>query len=851
MQCLDVVPDIQFLKTKMTTTTIGDLSYGQQDLEKRVLSHQNAILSHSETLDNDIESFIAIIKNTFPIVGDYPMDISNMQMSEIAADTVFSNDGIVKVVERPMTKTFKDLDNIFTNGKEADIKMYLEKPFLLASGNLATTDGPTSLPTWTWGNALLVSPMYSKHIAGIRSIRADLKLRFSVNANITQTGRYILAWCPYGGLNPSDLATTRWLLAHRFGKAQITQLHHVELDISCDTEVELIIPWSNAFNSFDITAAGAGAREPGAFFLYPYNPVVAPTGSASAGYSLWISYTNVTLGARSYPQMGKKRSVDITQTEAEGGNVSKSLALVSQSAMLLKGVPLLGSLSGPTALVADAFSNIAKLWGFSKPQDAEVAKLITKTLYTGSANIDGAEIGEVLALSKSNHVSVESSLYGTDLDEMSFAFVCSRPTWIQTPGWNTSQGTNTVLFSRRVGPAVETGFGGSLSNDGLVVVTNFTGFGMLSRFFAYWNAEFILTFKFVRTQFHSGRLLFTYEPQFNSSAASSSTADSSSYLMRTIIDVREHNEIEIKIPFIYSSSWSDCDGSRNDIGKVTLSVLDPLVAASNVSTTVNILTEVRTEVVKFSGPRQNPFGPVYASAYQSGCSLGSLEVGDGTSTPNDYLLESMTSGEVIQSFRQLVKRYGLLCSTPAISATTTCTVLPFATYVAQSTGVGVVPTIPSPLPTRDLFSTLSFLYANSRGGVRLMVLHKGFGSSGMVANWVDHVSTNAGALASCVTVVTESETNSLEFRGMLGPVINNNAAPTTIMIPQNTSRYSRSNGANLIASDQTYDYSNDADSAQLIIRGYGTVTTGYIFRAGADDCSFGNFCSIPPMTTFY
>jgi hypothetical protein len=60
----------------------------------------------------------------------------------------------------------------------------------------------------------------------------------------------------------------------------ITQLPHVEFDIACDTEVDLVIPWTSPTSSMllydgQTYEEGAGDLTFGKVVIYPYSPLVS------------------------------------------------------------------------------------------------------------------------------------------------------------------------------------------------------------------------------------------------------------------------------------------------------------------------------------------------------------------------------------------------------------------------------------------------------------------------------------------------------------------------------------------------------------------------------------------------
>jgi len=105
--------------------------------------------------------------------------------------------------------------------------------------------------------------------------------------------------------------------------------------------------------------------------------------------------------------------------------------------------------------------------------------------------------------------------------------------------------------------------------------------------FAYYRGSIRLTFKIVKTEFHSGRLLIGFSP--STTTDPSHTNADMDYVHREIIDVRSSNEVTMVFPYASTRPWLR---TNLPYGQVHVNVLNDLRAPSTVSNTLNILIEV-------------------------------------------------------------------------------------------------------------------------------------------------------------------------------------------------------------------------------------------------------------------
>jgi hypothetical protein len=210
----------------------------------------------------------------------------------------------------------------------------------------------------------------------------------------------------------------------------------------------------------------------------------------------------------------------------------------------------------------------------------------------------------------------------------------------------------------------------------------------------------------------------------------STTLATTSYIHKQILDIREANEFVIEIPFVSITPWRPTTGTGSRYGSWGVMVLDPLVAPATVSSSVSIVVEVAgAKDLVFASPR--PFTEAYVVPFslQSGgqqsearpCISTVSTVGGTTPNDVDYQKNSCCVGEVIPSFRVLLKRGGFLNQNGVVdvSSGTRASIVPRAWSAATGLVTGL-PTVNQ--RCNDIFSHMAATYAMCRGGVRLKLV---------------------------------------------------------------------------------------------------------------------------------
>jgi hypothetical protein len=587
---------------------------------------------------------IAATNTTTKHVSFVPgQDLGSTSVTNVSEESVSSfpnystadatNDGVIKetnmIKHIPLTSGHLDSAN---TGVTQQVSVFLSKPYLLSSGNFATTDAfATSnyFQSRIYHTVVTGNSVWYNKLSGNYVTRGTLVFTLFVNANRFQQGRYIMAWCPDGGAAQNSAT---FVAGHSAKLTQVTQLPHVEVDLSMDTQAVLHVPFVNATGWNPLTVATPALWDIGSLMIRAYSPLVAPAGSTTASWSLYVHMEDVQFKMPVVPQSrGGARSkvirrIPVAEKEASSDTpVSSFLSKVSTIAGNLSSVPLLSSIAAPVSWATGVAASVAAAFGWSKPAINSPFIMIARYIFPKYNNADSHDTTFKLAVMDSNCVEDMVGFSGSDLDEMSLSFIASIPAWFSTINWTTAQAAGTAITSVTMSPRAYV----QTSTYGANTVYFPAPVSYIANFFSEYRGSLRLTVKIVKTEFHSGRLALSFYPfDYLTLGASPAapTLSQSEYLHREIIDVRNGNEFTFIIPYTSILPYRPLFGNDAPYGTIYFHVLNPLIAPATVSSTVTLLFEISAaEDMEFAYPRTIQEQIVYPITPQSGSTRAQVD----------------------------------------------------------------------------------------------------------------------------------------------------------------------------------------------------------------------------------
>lgn len=479
-----------------------------------------------------------------------------------------------------------------------DISTYFSRPKHLANFSYTydnTTSGPLG-PSFGLSSQTIRSNLYNPgRMNGAFGFRATICFRLQAICTPFHAGRIKLAYEPL---------YTAQVLNRGLSVTAISQMPGVELDLAESTSVVLRIPFVHPANYFRVSPDTTLQDFLGLLHIFAITPVALGAGVLAPRTSLWMwledfelvgsAAMSVTAQAGSFQ---RKRDAPTTEVQAIPGNMSNVLSAGANLSLWLgRRIPTISSVTGVAAWAMRHTANIAASYGWAKPIVATVPQKVISTNVIYQHNVDGADSAFSLGATIDNSVSPYVGFAGSDMDEMSFAYLTAISTVVGAGQATITNTTNQVIYACSLSPSSMFYNGTSVNRGnsstlalGLSIWPSpiFT----LSNVFDQWRGGFKFTVKMSKTKFHTGRLILGFQPSMpnSSSLVFTPTTTTDMQFKSVIWDLREGNEIEFECPFTAPQSYLKYDQS---FGSFFISVLEPLVGPDTVSTVAPFVVEV-------------------------------------------------------------------------------------------------------------------------------------------------------------------------------------------------------------------------------------------------------------------
>lgn len=612
-----------------------------------------------------------------------PSGQATASQSKIGTTMMNETEALAKVSKPShITRLPRTITNSADDGTLPSIKMYFGKPTKVYNGVFAETDVAS---TWSWQNVydpIKTNAMYYDKLVGVYAFRATTVLTLQVNANRFQSGRYMLVHLPLGGADWSDPAMASYIKMKTYSAMQYTQLPHVEIDLATDSQIELRIPhvtFNNACPVTKSTETSFTKYTPGLFKIYPYMSLRAGASASTCGFTLWVHYEDVEIFSNMAPQMGGFENAERGTSGKMFGKVKDVLGMevytpgpvetiankvrvISDSATR---VPMLSAFAAPVSWLADIVGGVASIFGWSKPLQIAPAGDTHLALFHDLPNCDTKDNITSMSLTKDNRVDILPGFSGTSVDELSIDYLKKIYAYYDVVTWNSTDLVSTQLFKYPLSP----GYFMKSATEEAHVMSLQTPIAFLSQFFHYYRGGLQFKFKIVKTEFHSGRLIFGFFPCDIpiSGLGTEATFANLDYAQKTVIDVRDGVEWTMSVPYVSTTAFKR--NARNATsydewyGYLCCYVLSPLIAPDGVTPDIKILIEVcGADDLEFQVPLRNEYVPIIpiavAAAPQMGDPLNTGTIGTMKEEMHRFNDDAACIGECVTSFRQLLKRPG-------------------------------------------------------------------------------------------------------------------------------------------------------------------------------------------------
>jgi hypothetical protein len=300
---------------------------------------------------------------------------------------------------------------------------------------------------------------------------------------------------------------------------------------------------------------------------------------------------------KSYDQQagkGKKKAVmkanNTTSSDefTRDGLISKPASAIAKAADALSMIPVLAPYAKATSMVSTRVGDIARIFGYSRPQVLEDTRSYVPRYLGNLSNADAPEPLVKLSLDSKNELSIDTRLMGLGgEDELTVNSICQRWSYFRQFDWPETAVTDSMLTSMIVSPIYGRSVIASPINE---IHSTALAFGASP--FDAWQGSIKFRFNVVCSEYHRGRIRIVYNP-----TTSPPGAIPFNQTYSTIIDISENRDFEYEVKWADIRAWAQNPGIDGIPGASIFDDVNPIVAGSsadNGSISVYVVNELAT-----------------------------------------------------------------------------------------------------------------------------------------------------------------------------------------------------------------------------------------------------------------
>lgn len=404
-----------------------------------------------------------------------------------------------------------------------------------------------------------------------RNLRCNLKLKILVNGNSFYYGRSLLTYNPC--LIDDQVTMNRAFFEQDL--VQASQKPHILLDPTASQGGELTLPyiwpenWLDitlpnwearmgycTIHDFDILRHANGGTDPISVVVFAWAedlclsvPTASQAQSAQSDLALDILGFPVA-----YVEQASSKKYDNRANNDEfqsNGLISKPASTIAKVADALSMIPILAPYAKATSMVATKLGQMARIFGYSRPQVLQDTLTYTPRFMGNICNTDAPEPLVKLSVDSKNELTIDSRVMGLGgHDELTINSIAQRASFWRQFDWPESAVTDTMLTSMRVMPS----YYRSLSAPPVTEIHP-TAIAFAATPFQYWQGSIKFRFNIVASEYHRGRLMIVYNP---STLPAGPIPFNLTY--SSIIDISEERDFEYEVNWADIRAWASVVG---------------------------------------------------------------------------------------------------------------------------------------------------------------------------------------------------------------------------------------------------------------------------------------------------
>lgn len=363
-----------------------------------------------------------------------------------------------------------------------------------------------SFDPWTdfWQNDRVLN-----RIANYNLLRCKLCVKFVLNGNGFHYGRAIASYIP---LHTVD-GFTKDRAFFIEDVVEASQRPHIYLDPTNSQGGTMCLPFVWPHNALDVPDEEWGSM--GKIIIHGMQNLKHANGasdSVTVSVFVWAEDVVMSTPTANEPGSLSPQGGEYTPQGDEYGDgiVSRPANMVAKYAGALSSAPVIGVYAKATQLGASAVANIARLFGYSRPNNLSEIQSYKPTYLGNMANANVPDTATKLTFDAKQELTCDTRTFGLDgTDEMDLKSIATRESFLTNFAWAVSDTSEDLLWNCEVNPVVWNHLEIEGVNEWHLPACCFATLP-----FRNWRGSMKYRFQIVASSFHKGRLKITYDPSY-------------------------------------------------------------------------------------------------------------------------------------------------------------------------------------------------------------------------------------------------------------------------------------------------------------------------------------------------
>jgi hypothetical protein len=520
--------------------------------------------------------------------------------------------------------------------ERASLGDYLLRPVKIDSFVWAESDAFSLTPHEIFPWSLYFKDAHiKKKLENFSRVNARLKLTIRFNASPFYYG--CMRAC-YDPLNTGkfDPVTTSDIMP-------LSQTHGVMIEPHVASSAELELPFLYPYDWVD-TSTETNFDALGKVIFQVFTPLTSANGVTGMGIDVAIYAEAVDV------QLAGPTLTAVMQS----GTISGPAAKIATAARKLAGDDSIGVFARAIDVGATFVSGVAKIFGYSNPPVMNDVQPFQNKVFHAFANTETSMPIDKLAIDPNNEVTVDTRVAGgVGKDELIISDLVQKPSVISVIDWETGDSAGDILLYGAVTPCIRQLVAGTSQTFHYRTPASW-----VSAMFRYWRGGMKYTFRVIRSKYHRGRLVISWDP--NATAGS----PNETALFTKVFDLSsEEQEFDFVIPYKSIRPWLETTESIGvdetamtfhkayTNGTFSLAILNALTAPADAATVQVLVFASAMSDMEFAAPKA-------LDQYVTTTIVESAAVDGSAVSASDHIHE-ITVGERVSSLRPLLHRTSL------------------------------------------------------------------------------------------------------------------------------------------------------------------------------------------------